>query len=248
MPVPSPRPRSRSTTNCSWLAPPSPAATAADRCGSCGCWRQRLRSARHHGSHRDELLARSAPSAVQRRMRGLARPIAMPRSCVRHPSDFSMQRSSTSAFERVALTADVPGKSLRQHRNTPIAIAPLPSTTTAAHAAVSSPEACPTPAPGRRTPTPVARSGSCPTTLNTRGSRVRMPGGDVRWRRSRPCPAVRGRRLKFWKKLRSCRSSPSPQRPVSARADIGNSELLRVREALRSSRAAAIALPLPSPA
>jgi len=165
MPRPSPRARPQPTTNRSPLEPPSPAATAADRCWSCGCWRQRLRSARHHGSHRDELPARSVPSAVQRPMRGLACPSAMPRSRVRHPSAFSMPRTSTSAFERVALTADILDDRDRRHRRAPIAIASLPSTTTAVRAAVSSLEACPTPASGRRTSTPAARSGRCPTTL-----------------------------------------------------------------------------------
>jgi hypothetical protein len=80
------------------------------------------------------------------KMRGLVCPSAMPGSWVRSPSDFSMPRTAASAFERVALTADILDESLRQHRSAPIAIASLPSTTTAAYTAVSSLEACPTPA------------------------------------------------------------------------------------------------------
>ena len=69
-------------------------------------------------------MARSVPSAIQRRMRGLACPTAMPRSRVRDPPDFSMPRAPAPAFERVALTADILGEFLRQHRSTPIPIAP----------------------------------------------------------------------------------------------------------------------------
>ena len=100
----------------------------------------------HHGLPRDDQFKRSTTSAVRRRACRLVRVHAGPRTLAGNPSGLSRRRAQPSALPGVPRTADVVVETDPDGRTAAIAIATLPSTPTAACAAVSSLEACPTPA------------------------------------------------------------------------------------------------------
>ena len=114
-----------------------------------------------HGLPRDDQFTRSTTSAIRRRPRRLVRVHTRPRSLAGNPTDLSRRRTSTSALPGVPRTAHIVVEPHHHGRTAPIPIATQPPTTTVACAAVSSLEACPTPAlrPVQLAALPRARAG-----------------------------------------------------------------------------------------
>ena len=130
---------------------------------------------------RDLRLASPRSSAFQRRHCARARVNTWTRSLAGNPSTSSQRRSRSSALPGVHRTADTTRDAYHHGRAARNAIASQPSTSTAACAAVSSLEACPTPA---LRPTYIAGlaacAGRCPTTLNIKRHSSLRPRPDLR--------------------------------------------------------------------
>jgi hypothetical protein len=160
-PQPSPWSSQRPTMSPVRSRPHSCAATAGDRWRGCCCLRPSLPFVRHRGRSRDDQFARSKTSANQRRAGRLAPARTRPRPLAANASDLSRPRTSSSALPGRPRTADIVVAPDHRGRAAQITIATQTSTTTVACAAVSSLEACPTPAlrPVQLAALPQARAG-----------------------------------------------------------------------------------------
>lgn len=126
--------------------PRSCAGTVASRCQSCGCSSPPRPSARHlRGSPHDQREHSSTP-AVRGWRGGIAPTCAQGPSSASSSPESPSQRGSLSALPAIGLTADAAFAGSETGCVPAIAIAIARSPTTVACAAVSSLEACPTPA------------------------------------------------------------------------------------------------------